>query len=927
MAKTLLIIDGHSQIYRAYFAPFRDLSSPTGEPTRATYVFCNMLLKLLAAKKPDYLAMAIDGPAKKLLRRAAYAEYKITRKPTPDDFRPQAERIIAIVRAMGIPVLAAEGYEADDIMATAAAKFASADLDVVLVSRDKDLDQLINDHVVLYDPGKDETLDAAAIIATKGYAPDKAIEVQTLTGDSTDNIPGVPGIGPKTAAKLIAKYGSAAEVLAHADELTPKQSENVKAAADVMELSRQLVTLDTAVPMELDLPAMEYTGIDTAVVAPIFAELGFNRLVDRLASAAAAAQPDAAPGEAPTAAADKTALADIGRMDVASVAAGAGRTAAGDFDYRCIDTPEALTELAGKLVGVTRLAVDTETTSVRPMWAQLVGISLAWEPGKAYYIPVKGPLGAVTLPVEAVRDALQPILADPAVEKIGQNFKYDRIILQNAGFELAGDVFDTMIAAHVLDSSRVTYKMDALAADLLGHQCIPIEELIGRGKNKTTMDCVPVDVVAPYAAEDADITLRLADVLAPQLATEGLTELFGDLEMPLMPVLAEMERRGICVDPARLKQMEIKLSARIDDLRDQIMAAAGEQFNPDSPKQLAVILFDKLQLPVIKKKKTGPSTDASVLEELAVDHELPGLLLDYRKLAKLLGTYLKALAAAILPKTGRVHTSFNQTGTETGRLSSSDPNLQNIPIRSEEGKQIRSAFVAPEGCLLISADYSQVELRVLAHMCQDDTMLATFADDQDIHRMVAAEVFRVPVAGVTDAQRGAAKGVNFGIIYGQTAFGLSRALRIPRGEAQEFIDRYHHRFPRITEFLHACIAHAKEHGYVQTILGRRRQIANIDASNGQLRAAAERLAINSVVQGSAADLIKRAMVNIGRRITAEGRPSRMLLQIHDELVFEAPKGDAEAEGDMVAEEMSGAMEMSVPLKVDVGIGDNWLAAK
>ena len=906
MAQTLFIIDGHSQIYRAYFAPFRDLTSPTGEPTRATYVFCSMLLKLLADKTPDYIAMAIDGPAKDLRRRAAYADYKITRKPTPDDFHPQAQRIMDIVKAMGIPVLAAEGYEADDIMATAAKQFAGPDLDVVLVSRDKDLDQLVGDHVALYDPTKNETLDAAAIERAKGYPPEKAIEVQTLTGDSTDNIPGVAGIGPKTAAKLIAKYGSAAEVLAHADELTPKQSENVEAAADVIELSRQLVTLDAAVPIDLDLSAMQFTGIDGAAVGPIFAELGFNRLIDQLVDLGAA---------------------EAGKMDVESVAADSGRTAAADFDYQCVDTPEALAKLAKQLAGVKRLAVDTETTGTQPMWVELVGISLSWEPGRAYYIPVKGPLGAATLDVDAVRDALQPALADPAVEKIGHNFKYDRIILQNAGFALAGDVFDTMIAAHVLDSSRVTYKMDALAAELLDHQCIPIEEVIGRGRNQITMDAAPIEAVTPYAAEDADITLRLADVLEGRLADEGLTELFVELEMPLMPVLAEMERRGIRVDPRRLKRMETELSARVDELREQIIHAAGEQFNLDSPKQLAVILFERLSLPIIKRTKTGPSTDAAVLEDLAVEHELPGLLLDYRKLTKLLGTYLKALAGRIHPKTGRVHTSFHQAGTETGRLSSSGPNLQNIPVRSQEGRRIRSAFVAAKGCLLLSADYSQVELRVLAHMCQDDTLLAAFADDQDIHRIVAAEVFRVPVAGVTDSQRAAAKGVNFGIIYGQTAFGLSRALRIPRAEAQEFILRYHHRFPRITEFLQTCVAQAKELGYVETILGRRRRIANIDAQNAQHRAAAERLAINSVVQGSAADLIKRAMVNIDRRTTAENRPSRLLLQIHDELLLEVPAADAEAEAAMVVEEMSGAIEMSVPLKVDVGIGESWLDAK
>ncbi len=905
--KRLCVIDGHSQIYRAYYAPFRDLTSPTGEPTRATYVFCSMLLKFLASQSFDYLAMAIDGPAKDLHRREVYPEYKITRKPTPDDFHPQAQRIISIVRDAGIPVLDIPGYEADDIMATIAKRFAGDDLDVILVSRDKDLDQLVTEHVVLYDPMKDETFDAAAIESIKGYRPDQAIEIQTLTGDSTDNIPGVPGIGPKTAVKLINTYGTADEVLAHADELTPKQSQNVLASAELIPLSRRLVTLDTDIPLETTLDDLKYTGINGQAIRNVFAELGFTRLMDQL---------DALGVSGTTS-----------NVDVTKVAEESGLTEAGSFDYECIDTPKALRALVKDLATVTDLAVDTETTDARPMWATLVGISLAWKPGHAVYIPLRGPLGATVLDLDEVRNALDPILSDHGVRKIGHNFKYDRIVLAQAGFTLAGDVFDTMIAAHVLDSSRMTYKLDALAAEMLNHQCIPIENLIGRGKNQITMDAVPVDVVSTYAAEDADVTLRLAQILEPKLTQAGLTELFAELEMPLLPVLAQMESDGIALDPATLKTMETDFSRRADELREEILELAGEPFNPDSPKQLAMILFDKLGLPVIKKKKTGPSTDASVLEELAIEHDLPARLLDYRKLTKLLSTYLKGLAGCIHPATRRVHTSFHQAGTETGRLSSSDPNLQNIPIRTAEGRQIRSAFVAPEGTLLLAADYSQIELRILAHMCEDETLLDAFAADQDIHRIVAAEVFDVPIDDVTPDQRSGAKGVNFGIIYGQTAFGLSKALRIPRWEAQEFIDRYHARFPRIEEFLTMCINQAKNEGYVTTILGRRRSIAEIDSRNPQRRAAAERLAINSVVQGSAADLIKRAMINIAARIELEDRPSRMLLQIHDELVFEIPADAVDAERDMVIAEMTGAIDLKAPLKVDVGVGTTWLDAK
>ena len=907
MTRTLYIIDGHSQIHRAYHAPFRDLTSPTGEPTRATYVFCTMLLKFIADRKPDYLAMAIDGPREKLERRKVYPEYKATRTEAPEDFHPQVTRIMQIVEAMGIPILASEGHEADDILATAAGAFACDDLRVILVSRDKDLDQLVSDNVLLYDPMKDETLGPAQIEAAKGYTPAQAIDVQALMGDTSDNIPGIPGVGAKTAVKLIARYGSAQAVLDHADEQTPKLRERLLAGREAVDLSRQLVTLRCDVPIELDLAAMEYSGIDGAAVRPIFAELGFNRLMDQL--------DDAGVGAAGA------------TMDIAATAAANRQTTAEDFDYVCADTAEALDSLVSDLAGVTRLAVDTETTSVLPMWADLVGISLAWQAGHAVYIPVRGPLGAATLDVELVAEKLGGVLADENIEKIGQNIKYDIIVLARAGMEVAGELFDTMIAAHVLDSSRMTYKLDALVAEMLNHRCIPIEEVIGRGRHQTTMDAVPVETVAPYAAEDADVTLRLADVLASRLADEGLADLMTRLEMPLLPVLVAMERRGVTVDPAALNRMASTLSSRADALRDRILELAGRPFNVDSPKQLAEVLFTDLDLPVLKKKKTGPSTDSSVLSELAIAHELPGLVLDYRKLMKLLGTYLKALGQRIHPRTGRVHTSFHQAGTATGRLSSSDPNLQNIPIRTDEGRQVRSAFVASEGNVLMSADYSQVELRVLAHLCQDPTMMAAFHAGQDIHRTVAAEVFGVPVDEVTVEQRSRAKGVNFGIVYGQTAFGLSVALRIPRGEAAEFIKRYKQRFGLIEEYLQECVAFAKSNGYVETIFGRRRPIAEISARNPQRRAQAERLAINTVVQGSAADLIKQAMINIDARIRREGRPSQMLLQIHDELVFETPRDCVDDERETIVAEMTGAIDLRVPLKVDVGVGDNWMDAK
>ncbi len=904
MPKTLYIIDGHSQIFRAYYAPFGDLTSPSGEPTRATHVFFTMLLRMIADHEPDYVAMAIDGPAEKLKRRAEYPEYKITRKPAPEDFAPQAKRIIQLVGAMGIVVLEATGYEADDILATAAEKFASPKLQVVLVSRDKDLDQLVGPNVILFDPVKNEFIDADAIETRKGYRPGKAVEVQSLMGDTSDNVPGIPGVGPKKAAALIGQYGSAKQVLEHAGEMTPKLKENLLKYADNIDLARRLVTLDRDVPIELDLAAMEFVGIRGESARPILAELGLNRLLEQLDALGVGGAEGTPPKSEP------------------QIASGDAKA-----NYTCVDTPQALTKLTKKLSGVKRIGLDTETTSTQPMWTELVGISVAWGPGKAAYLPLKGPLGAKTLQLELVTEKLGPILTNTKIEKVGHNLKFDLLVLQKAGIKVAGEMFDTIIAAHVLDSTRPSYKLDNLAAELLDYRCIPIEEVIGTGRNQITMDAAAVQTVTVYAAEDADIALRLRDVLAAQLKTEGLTDLFQKLEMPLLPVLTEMERCGIRVDPQILKQMEQELSVQADVLRDRIIAAAGRQFNVDSPKQLAQVLFGELGLPVIKRKKTGPSTDADVLEQLAVEHQLAALVLDYRQLTKLLSTYLAGLGQRIHPVTRRVHTSFRQTGTSTGRLSSSDPNLQNIPVRTEVGRQVRSAFVAAKGCVLLSADYSQVELRVLAHLCADETLVDAFLSDQDIHRIVAAEVFGVKLADVTPDQRARAKTVNFGIIYGQTAFGLSRTLRIPRSEAAEFIKRYRKRFVKIDQFLGTCVKQAKDNGYVETIMGRRRRIPHIGANNATQRAHAERLAINSVVQGSAADIIKQAMINIAAQIKAQSRPSVMLLQIHDELVFEIPRKAVKQEREMIVSQMSGAVTLDVPLKVDVGVGNSWMEAK
>lgn len=927
MAKTLYIIDGHSMIYRAYYARAPRLTSPTGEPTNATYVFCQQLLTFLSKKKPDLLAMAADGPIAMLKRKKQYANYKVSRKPMPSDLPPQVERIADIVAQMGIPVLQIPGYEADDIIATMVKRFASHNVDVVMISRDKDLDQVVGPNSVLYDPMKDETLDAQTLRKQKGYGSDKAIEVQTLTGDSTDNIPGIPGVGPVKAAKLIEQFGSADEVVKHADELTPGLRKAIVENADNIPLARSLVTLDTDVPLDLTLDALRFEGIRGEVVRPIFEELGFDRLLDQL-DRMGVGHPAPTEG-APSRRAFPTSLFDQAdeQAPTPQPKGEAGMTCAKDFQYQLVDTSTKLDGVVSRVSQAKRISFDVETTSTDSMRCELVGISLAWNGGSAVYLPIKGPLGSCCLDLDEVRRKIGPILANETIEKIAHNAKFDMMVLANVDIPVGGPIFDTMVAAHVLDSSRATFKLEPLVAEYVNHRCIPISDLIGRGRNQITMDRVPMDRTAIYAAEDADVTLRLSDALRGRLGEQGLAELMTNLEMPLLRVLVEMELTGIRVDPDALVGLEEDMSAQAQDLRLRIIECAGRDFNPDSPKQLATVLFEDLALPVGRKTPTGPSTDSSVLEELSDLHELPALVLEYRKLTKLLGTYLGSLRECIHPETRRVHTSFHQAGTVTGRLSSSDPNLQNIPIRTELGRRIRGAFVADPGCVLMSADYSQVELRMLAHFCGDELLRSAFERDLDIHAAVAAEVFGVPLNEVTSEQRSRAKTVNFGIIYGQTAFGLARTLGIGRTQAQEFIDAYHHRFPRIEEFLQECIRHAKKYGYVTTILGRRRSITGLHAGNPQERSAAQRLAINSVVQGSAADLIKQAMLNIDRQIKARSMPAKMLLQIHDELLFETPEDSIDAHREMIVHEMTSAIKLSVPLKVDVNIGRNWMEAK
>ncbi|TWT43801.1 DNA polymerase I [Phycisphaerae bacterium RAS1] len=992
MPKTLYLIDGHAQIYRAYYAPFGNLTSPRGEPTRAVHVFCQMILNLLRDKKPDYLVTVLDVSDETVFRKEIYPEYKAHRDPAPEDMEPQFNRILSILNAARLPILRMHGFEADDIMATLARRLSSDDLHVYLVSKDKDLEQLLGPHVSLYDPGKDEVITPDVLFATKGWWPQQAVEAQTLIGDTVDNVPGVPGIGPKTAAKLIQQYGSAQGVIDNADKLTPKQRDNVKAFAALAPVTRKLVTLRDDVPIELDLSAAQPDQFTWSAVRPIFEELGIRRLTDQLPanraadaadrvarppSADSVARPPSADSVARPPSADSVARppsADsvarppsagdaerrVGRAHH-SPAALAGQVASGAADaaeevgtahptkqdpaafaqrsaalsapdggeYVLVNTPAALDAFVADLAKRPEFVLDTETTGVNPVDAELVGLSFSWRPSWGVYIPVRCIFGGA-LPLDEVRARLAPILADDTKRKIGHNIKYDLIVLENAGMTVRGPILDTMITAFLVEPTRNSYGLDPLARTYLAHEMIPLTDLIGAGRDQLVMDQVPLERVAEYAAEDADYTWRLKELFEPSVEPLGLGTLAHEVEMPLVRVLANMEHHGIRVDLDYLRDMGRRMSARIEQIVVECHQLAGGPFNLDSPKQLGEVLFDRMQLRVVKRTKTARSTDAETLEILAEEtgHPLLKLLLEHREIQKLRGTYVDALPRAVSRRTGRIHTSFHQTGAVTGRLSSSEPNLQNIPVRTEMGRQIRRAFRARgDDELLIVADYSQVELRILAHFCQDEALKRAFADDLDIHAFVASQVNNVALDAVTKEMRAKAKAVNFGIIYGQTAHGLAQTTGMSRTEAQKFIDAYFARYSRIRGFINQCIETARRDGAVRTILGRRRPITDIDSRNRAARALAERLSVNTVIQGSAADLIKTAMIQLHNRVRDEKLPLRMLLQVHDELVCEAPRGEAEALGRIVADVMSTALPLSVPLRVDVECAENWLDAK
>jgi DNA polymerase-1 len=907
MAKTLYVIDGHAHIYAAYYAPMRQrLTSPAGEPTKATYIFTTALVGLVEKQKPDMLAVAMDGPAP-TFRSDLFADYKAHRPPMPDDMPVQINRIEQILDAMRIPVLQVEGFEADDVIATLAKRASDDSIDVYICSKDKDLLQLLDDRIHVFDMKTGKITDSRVMREEMGIGPEQIVDCLALEGDAVDNVPGVPLVGEKTARELIRTYGSLDNLYAHIDEIKGKRGENIRKSKDQAYVSQRLVTLDSAVPMKIDYADLAVKEPDTERLADVFTELGFERLLGRFSLS------QDAPGSDPTVETPQ--------------AWPSGGTA--DHEYILVDTREKLADLMAGLRKQKLISVDTETTSINAMRADLVGVSLCWQPHRAFYVPVRGPLGSSHLDLATVRRELGPILADENVRKIGQNIKYDWIVLRNAHMPLQGVYFDTMVASYCLDPERASHSLDSLALDFLGHQSIPIASLIGKGKNQLTFDLVDLAAACEYSAEDADVTYQMYLTLKDRLAREPQIEkLFYQVEMPLVGVLVDMEYNGVSIDTRLLQQMSGELDEAVNHVAERIYEQAGAPFNIDSPKQLAEVLFDRLKLQPVRAGKSGRSTDAEVLEQLSDQHPIAEMILEYRTLAKLKNTYVDKLGSLIDPKTSRLHASFNQTVTATGRLSSSNPNLQNIPARTELGRKIRAAFVpANRSDCILSADYSQIELRLLAHFSGDQTMRAAFAADQDIHRFVASQIYNVPLDQVTSDMRSRCKTVNFGIIYGQGAQGLARTIHISPAEAKKFIEQYFARYGSIRAFINECIEKARQTGYAETILGRRRRIVDIKSRNAGRRAQAERLAVNTVIQGSAADLIKLAMLAIHRRIEGEHLPIKMILQVHDELVFELPAAEAEEHAKWIAEAMSNAIHFDVPIKVDTTRGPSWLADK
>jgi len=897
--KPVVLVDGSSYLFRAFHA-LPPLETSQNQPTGAVKGVISMIRRLQQDYPGSPIAVVFD-PRGKTFRHELYEDYKANRPQMPEDLACQIQPIHGIIRAMGLPLLIEEGMEADDVIGTLAYEATDKGVDVIISTGDKDMAQLVSDHVSLINTMNNSYMDRDGVRAKFGVSPEQIVDYLSLVGDTVDNIPGVPKCGPKTAVKWLQQYGDLDNLMAHADEIGGKIGENLRNALDQLPLSRDLTRIRTELDLGYSVEALDPEPIDQDRLLELFREMEFRGWIQELEQGNGSDE-DASGNTAPSSAPAET-------------------------DYRIILTDAEFSTWLEQLKQASSFAFDTETTSLNYMEARIVGVSFAVEAGTAAYVPLTHSyLGAPEqLDREQILEQLRPLLEDRKKTKIGQNLKYDINVLANHGIELRGAIEDTMLQSYVLNAVASRHDMGSLAKRYLDRDVTSFQSIAGKGAKQKRFDDIEVEIAGDYAAEDADITLQLHETLRPRLTEDkALNSVYSDIELPLVPVLAHMEYRGTLVDANLLATQSGELADRMKALEEQAWNSAGEEFNLGSPQQLQKIFYEKLGMPVLKKTPKGaPSTAEPVLQELAVDYELPRVILEHRSLSKLKSTYTDRLPEVINPETGRIHTSYHQAVTATGRLSSSDPNLQNIPIRTEEGRRIRQAFIAPEGYRLIAADYSQIELRIMAHLSGDQGLLNAFAHGEDIHKATASEVFGVARNKVSDTQRRDAKAINFGLIYGMSAWGLGRQLGIPRDEAQRYIDRYFERYPGVLEYMDRIRKTAHDQGYVETLFGRRLYLPEINSRNGQLRQGAERTAINAPMQGTAADIIKKAMVMVEDRIAGSGFDARMTMQVHDELIVEVHEGQVSELRALLEELMSGASELSVPLLVEAGVGLNW----
>ena len=918
-ARKLILVDGSSYLYRAFHA-LPPLSNSQGQPTGAVLGVLNMLNKMIKEESPERIAVVFDAPGR-TFRDVLFDQYKAHRAPMPDDLRSQVKPLLDVVAAMGLPLLRVPGVEADDVIGTLAIQGAQSGYNVLISTGDKDMAQLVGPQVELINTMSNTRLDRAGVKAKFDVFPEQIIDYLALVGDSSDNIPGITGVGPKTAAKWLNQYQTLNELIAHAGDIGGKVGENLRNEFAILELSRKLATIDTALSLEVTAEELAAGAPDLSRLRELYTRLELRALLKALGPVL----------EPP--------VADVGAAVVDIIVAGTAETPGEQAVAAVVETPavardyhkilsqDALNVWLAKLAAAPLISFDTETDSLDYMQARIVGLSFAVAPGEAAYVPLGHDYAGAPqqLNRETVLAAFKPLLEDPARPKLGHHLKYDTHSLANYGIALMGQRFDSMLESYVLNSVATRHDMDSTAEKYLGIKTIHFEDVAGKGAKQITFNQVDVDRAAEYSAEDADVTLRLHLTLWPQIeAIPALKAVYETIEQPLVPVLYRMERTGVLVDRELLKTQSSELAARMLELQAQAHTEAGGVFNVDSPKQLQEILFGKLGIPVVRKTPTGqPSTAEDVLDELAATYPLPKLILEYRGVAKLKSTYTDKLPEQINQTTGRIHTSYHQAVAATGRLSSTDPNLQNIPVRTQEGRRIRQAFIAPPGHSLVAADYSQIELRIMAHLSGDEALLRAFAEDRDVHQATAAEVFATPLSEVSADQRRSAKAINFGLMYGMSAFGLARQLGISRGDAQKYMDLYFERYPGVKRYMEETRRQARETGFVETVFGRRLYLPEIQSRNQALRQYAERSAINAPMQGTAADIIKRAMIDVDAWLQSSRVPARLIMQVHDELVLEVADEAVNAMVGQLRTHMAQAAKLAVPLKVDVGIGRNW----